>query len=427
MERLATGPLARALQVALVLGRSRLTEARMERWWRGALVCEGDGTTGAVNAGFSRFLFERLRASGAFERMARACREGNAALVAARLEALARIGAARSRRWERLRRAGGPPPLMEAFVATCTACDLRCPGCYALDEQVGPPADEARIHTAVAALHGAGAAAVHFVGKGEPFLDAAHGLALVRTAERWPQLLFTLATNGLRLSEALVEAVARPRNLVLLVSVDGPEAAHDARRGPGAYRRTLEAMDRLRRRGALFAFACTVTAANVEQVTAAPFLSAMRAAGCSFGLYSRLFHAPNGRCGRGEPDGDGLRLHPEQATAFAAALVEAERGCEMPLVDFDALEARTGCRARAGLSVYVDAVRGRESPCIRVPFGPEACSVDAGSGGDPALSLRAALAQPFFEAYRRGTCAAGTWCGADLSAERSAVAELSRA
>lgn len=76
---------------------------------------------------------------------------------------------------------------------------------------------------------------MHVVGKGEPFLDDARGLALLGAIRRRRELYFTLATSALHLSPALCDAAARTPNVLLLLSIDGFEALHDERRGVGTH------------------------------------------------------------------------------------------------------------------------------------------------------------------------------------------------
>lgn len=55
----------------------------------------------------------------------------------------------------------------------------------------------------------------------------------------------------------------------------------------------------------------------------------------------------------------------------------------IPLFDIDGVEAHFGCRAKHGATVYVAAISGRVSPCIRAPL---ACA--GGAIYDPASRNR---------------------------------------
>jgi hypothetical protein len=142
----------------------------------------------------------------------------------------------------------------------------------------------------------------------------------------------------------------------------------------------------------------------------------MRQAGCAMGIYSRFFALP-------PATHRDLRLGERARAEFQAALLQAQLGAGMPLLDLDELEECGGCRARAGLSVYVDGTTGMVSPCIRVPWAPATCRLAHSGRG----ALDEVLRHPFFEEYRKGDCASGSWCGADLEAEQAAVAARARA
>jgi MoaA/NifB/PqqE/SkfB family radical SAM enzyme len=77
---------------------------------------------------------------------------------------------------------------------------------------------------------------------GEPFAYRHTDRMLDLLAERQFDVIFS--TNGTLLGRH-VDGLARLRNLGLLLSVDGDEAAHDRVRGAGTFRRILEAMDAL--------------------------------------------------------------------------------------------------------------------------------------------------------------------------------------
>src|SRR5262249_10571477 len=73
--------------------------------------------------------------------------------------------------------------------------------------------------------------------------------------------------------------------------------------------------------------------------------------------------------------------------------------------------------SRLGRTIYIDALRGEVTPCLRVPFAP---------AGAPKLGeapLEAVLAQPFFAAYRARSEERCNSCGVDLERALRDVAE----
>jgi len=253
-----------------------------------------------------------------------------------------------------------------------------------------------------------GACAIHVAGKGEPLLDARRAGELCDIIAARPHLLFTVATHGLALTRPLAARLGGLRNLLLLVSVDGPQPVHDARRGAGTFDRVQRSLAILREHGALFGYAAFVSAPTARAVIDPAFVRAQAAAGCLLGLYSRYF--PLAAASAGE-----LAMTPDALADFREGLARVRRAAIIPLMDLDEMEAHTGCHARAGASIYVDGVTGAVAPCIRMPFAPESCRLDPDRG----VGLAQVLRHPFFTRFRTEPHAGPAWCGADLGAELS--------
>jgi hypothetical protein len=361
----------------------------------------------------SRFLhgyLELIERAGGVAAIGEYLRAADPPAAAVRVEAFARIallGILRHEVLGRWRDLTGAPPvvLTDAQIAPYPDCDRDCAGCYSRDDRGGATPSGAHLAWLVDEAAACGACAVHVAGKGEPFLDARRGAALLDVIAARPHLLFTVATHGLAITPELAARMGRLGNLLVLVSVDGPQPVHDARRGAGSFDRVQRALVLLARSGALFGYASLVAATTAPAVITPEFVRAQAAAGCVMGVYSRYFPLAAARW-------EELALGPVALAAYRAGLAEARRAAAIPLLDLDEMEAHTGCRARAGVSVYIDGVTGAVAPCIRVPFAPAACRLDPARG----IGLAEVLRHPFFTAYRARP-AHGSWCGADLGAE----------
>jgi len=141
-----------------------------------------------------------------------------------------------------------PDRLVNAYIHVTYACNLTCAHCYA---EAGPRRHEAMPVTEVLRL-AEEAARLGFqkvvITGGEPLLhpqrDALlEGLAALRPLLRPTRL--ALRTNlAYPLTPQLLAALVNAADQVI-VSVDGDEASHDARRGKGTYARTLANLRRL--------------------------------------------------------------------------------------------------------------------------------------------------------------------------------------
>lgn len=360
--------------------------------------------------------------SGTFQRARAFLRERNPSAAAARLDAWVRIGAITALRHEVLAKYKGhrgvaPRLLTEAQLALSPGCDLACEGCYTREDRGGSAPRRERIAYLVDELVSCGVFTIHIIGKGEPFLSPAWAKELLSVIEERPHVFFTIATHGMHIDDELAARLGALGNAIVLVSIDGNEETHDARRGAGSYRRVQRALERLRAHGALFGFSCMVSKKNHADLVSDEYLRARRAEGCAVGVYSRYFPLSS------ESDGvvDDLTLDPKTLAKYTAKFDAVRAGEGLPLLDLDEVEQHTGCHSRAGESIYVDGITGQIAPCLRVPFAPDECSLDASNTKG---QLASRLSHPFFSAYRTGEKSCPTWCGANLSGELGSVSAL---
>lgn len=162
-----------------------------------------------------------------------------------------------------------PGPLLVSWNLT-QRCNLRCAHCYlAAGSRARGGARELTRTEATAlvdAIAAASPGAMLVLSGGEPtlrpdLLDIAR-----RATER--SLTVVVGTNGTRLDDAAVAALARAGVRGVGVSLDSLDPAkHDAFRGaPGAWERTMRGIDACRRVGFPFQLQTTVTTWNYEEI-----------------------------------------------------------------------------------------------------------------------------------------------------------------
>lgn len=147
-----------------------------------------------------------------------------------------------------------PPNLTNLYLHVTERCNLRCSHCYHGDAEEGPPRDLAAADAVELILQAAdlGFEKVSVTG-GEPlthaaFREMASRIASLRKECRLPQLV--LRTNlAVDLDGLLIDATLGAFDKIV-VSLDGSEAFHDARRGSGSFRKTLDNLRRLASSGA---------------------------------------------------------------------------------------------------------------------------------------------------------------------------------
>ena len=125
---------------------------------------------------------------------------------------------------------------------------------------------------------------------GVSFILLAGGEPLTRpdvlvAAAEYPEILFPVFTNGTMLTGDILALFNRSRNLVPVLSLEGGRRETDERRGAGTFLLLQSAMERFRAKGIFFGASVTVTAQNIEQVTAEDFITLLRGFGCKLVFY----------------------------------------------------------------------------------------------------------------------------------------------
>ncbi|NLI79488.1 MAG: radical SAM protein [Candidatus Riflebacteria bacterium] len=302
---------------------------------------------------------------------------------------------------------GGGGPLwnrrpMDVIVAPFVGCQQGCRGCYSQGDRNDGHTDAGRLRAVASQLRDLDVYNVLLVGRGEPFFDDRGRAALFSTAKRYPQMFFTVYTNGLGLTDRDLDDLKAHPNILPFLSIDGPAAINDWRRGAGVYDRVLGVMRRMRERGQFFGYICTVFSQNHEAVADPLFIGQMAAEGCQIGFYSLFVSTPG-------VSGEGMMLDRASRERYLATIRRIETQVPIPLIDIDGLEAGFGCRARRSVTLYVDAVSGQVSPCIRAAITDERCRL--GTPGQGGRRLADILSSEAFRAARdrlpeSGTCVA---------------------
>ena len=185
------------------------------------------------------------------------------------------------------------PPII--IFSITHQCNLQCAGCYAqaflggagTADCAGDAGDggrplelsDAKLSSIVGEAAELGVSFFVIAG-GEPLLRE----ELLAVAERFPRVIFLVFTNGLLLTEEAVGRIARLKNIVPLLSLEGTAAQTDERRGKGTYEQLAAAMARLKARKLFFGCSLTLTRRNCSTIFAADYVGGLYAAGCRFFL-----------------------------------------------------------------------------------------------------------------------------------------------
>lgn len=162
-----------------------------------------------------------------------------------------------------------------------SACNMKCKGCWAAEygHNSSLTLDEMRrIVTEAKAL---GTHFFMYTG-GEPLIRKEDILTVARENS---DCLFLAYTNGTLVDDKFCEDMKACGNLALALSIEGSEYTTDLRRGDGAYKRIISAMELLKKHKCLFGASICYTSQNYKAVTSDEFYDLMIENGARYAWY----------------------------------------------------------------------------------------------------------------------------------------------
>ena len=253
------------------------------------------------------------------------------------------------------------PVPMFLIASITSACNLACKGCYARANGLCGEQSKENLLTALqwdgifSQAENAGIPFVLLAG-GEPLLR----LDVLQSAAEHEGILFPIFTNGTMLDKDALRLLDSHRNLVPVISMEGGQAATDARRGEGTFQLTQSALDGLHDKKLLFGVSLTVTTENMVEVTSPGFLRTLYDKGCRLVFY--IEYVPVA------PGTEYLALSdPERAMLDSAQESLRERFDGMIFLSFPGDEKHMGGCLAAGRGFFHINPYGGAEPC---PFSP---------------------------------------------------------
>lgn len=265
---------------------------------------------------------------------------------------------------ERKQEVGDPATPSFVVISPTQACNLRCPGCYALSEPTRtfslPYGVVSRIITEKTKFWHS-----HFtvVSGGEPFLWKSEGKDIIDLAREHNDNFFMVYTNGTLIDEKVAERLKEVGNFTPVISVEGFEENTDRRRGKGTFKKVLKAFKVLRDYGVPFGISVVAEKHNWEEVTSWEFLRFFFDQEGAF--YGWLFQYM--------PIGRGYTLQamvgPEERLEMLRRNIEAIKAGYNYIDFWNQGPMTDGCLAggRSGGYLYID-WKGDIMPCVFIPY-----------------------------------------------------------
>lgn len=289
-------------------------------------------------------------------------------------------------------RHGGQPPPTFLVISPTRACNLRCAGCYSSSGSSARQLEWETLDRIVAEAKKFWGVRFFTVSGGEPLLYRSNGKRLLHLVERHHDCFFLFFTNGCLIDRSTAGHMADAGNLVPAISVEGLQARTDARRGPGVFRRVLQAMENLRGAGVPFGVSMTATRENAEEILSDEVLH----------LFFEREQAVFGWLFQYMPIGRGYTLDlvvtPQQRLWMWERTWRIIRDRKIMLADFwNCGTVTEGCIAAGTSYLYID-WNGKVMPCVFVPYSAADIHDIYRRGG----TLNDLYDLPYFQAIRRG-------------------------
>jgi len=266
-----------------------------------------------------------------------------------------------------------------------SACNLHCKGCWAGEYHKHENLTLAEMDSIVRQAKKLGTRVFMLTG-GEPLIRKKEILTIA-AAHR--ECTFLIYTNATLLDEALVREVKRLGNISFAISMEGTRETNDARRGEGAYARSMQAIDLLHRERCLFGISVCYTAENIETVTSDEFLDEMIARGAKFGFY--FHYMPLGK--HAVPDLLPAAAQRERMYKRLRELRNSKSGKPFFIMDFQNDAEYVGGCIGGGRNYFHINSAGDMEPCVFIHYSDSNIRQH---------SLLEALQRPLFQAFYKG-------------------------
>ncbi|MDR2647646.1 MAG: radical SAM protein [Oscillospiraceae bacterium] len=159
-----------------------------------------------------------------------------------------------------------------------SACNMHCKGCWAGEYQKHDNLTYEEMDSIVCQGKKLGTR-VYMLTGGEPLVRKKD---ILRLAAAHKESTFLIYTNATLIDRDLCKQTKKLGNVIFAISLEGWEESNDARRGDGAYARSMQAIDLLCEERCLFGISICYTSQNLPVVTSDAFLENMIAKGAKF-------------------------------------------------------------------------------------------------------------------------------------------------
>jgi MoaA/NifB/PqqE/SkfB family radical SAM enzyme len=266
-----------------------------------------------------------------------------------------------------------------------SACNMKCKGCWSAEYGHNSNLTLDEMRRVVNESKQLGTHFFMYTG-GEPLIRKKD---IITIAKENSDCIFLAFTNGTLVDDEFCEDIKACGNLALALSIEGSEETTDSRRGAGAYQRTLQAMQLLKKHKCLFGTSVCYTSANYQAVTSDEFYDMMIENGARYAWYFHYMPVGSGA------DTD-LLLTPDQREHVYRTIRKnrnGETGKPIFTVDFqNDAEFVGGCIAGGRNYFHINS-EGDVEPCVFIHYS---------DSNIREKSILECLKSPLFHEYYKG-------------------------
>jgi len=266
-----------------------------------------------------------------------------------------------------------------------SACNLKCKGCWAAEYGHRQNLTYDEMQSIITQGRELGTHFYMMTG-GEPLIRKDD---IIKLCENNPDCAFMSYTNGTLIDDALCEETKRVGNLAFALSIEGTQQSNDLRRGEGAYRDTMRAMELLKKHKCLFGISVCYTRANLDYVISDEFLDKMIDCGVKYAWYFN--YMPVGHTA----DKELIPTPAQRKTMYfwLRKMRNSSTGKPLMVIDFqDDGEYVGGCIARGRNYFHINSA-GDMEPCVFIHYSDSNIRTH---------TILEALQNPLFMAYHKG-------------------------
>jgi MoaA/NifB/PqqE/SkfB family radical SAM enzyme len=271
------------------------------------------------------------------------------------------------------------PPFLA--ISVTNKCNLKCKGCYANSKKKCPEEemDNKQLRYVIEQARDLGISFILILG-GEPLIRG----EIIEILHDFSDIIFILFTNGLLLNPENISIFRRYKNIIPLISLEGPKEVTDERRGKGVFDHSINVMNSMNSKKMYFGTTITVTRENFSQILGEKFISSLLQRGCKIIGFIEYIPVEKGT--------EYLAITPEQRTTKMNLISQFRKNNPgIFIIDLPGDESHAGGCLSCGRGFAHVSPEGNIEPCVFFPISDSNVKT---------LPLVDALQSPLFETIR---------------------------